>query len=192
MPVYHEHKCIFTHIPKCAGCSIHNILCTQLQTPYEKAYSDHLKLNITDETKNYFKFTFVRNPWDRFLSTYFYFKAYGQGVKGDVKMGKIVNKYRSFKEFAVNFSNIPSSMWVFPHFNKQLNWVSKNHDFIGKFETLHEDFETICNRIGIPQQELPHENKSKHKHYTEYYDGETRAIVEKKYTKDIEYFGYEF
>ena len=64
--------------------------------------------------------------------------------------------------------------------------------FFIRFENLQEDFDTFCDKVNIPRQVLPHKNKSDRKHYTEYYDTESRELVEELFAKDLEYFGYKF
>ena len=133
-----------------------------------------------------FKYGIVRNPFDRVVS----------GWKDKIK-----NK--CFKEFVVedlsrfdvnNNTFDKYTNFIVHHFSALLNskYYMKELNFIGRFENLQNDFNTICDKIGIPKQQLPHENKTIHKHYTEYYDDETRQIVEQLYAKDIEYFGYKF
>ena len=207
-----KHKFIFIHTPKSGGSSIEQVLLqTELSLSDEHfkdvMWSDNLdeeikkkfligktkrrqyapqhhttkmlKTEFPDRFKNYFKFTFVRNPWDKVVSEWLYFK-------------KIDSEYTfGFKQSINN-----KSYWCKPYPYEEHCWFQTQFalecDYIGRFENLQEDFNTICDKIGIPQQQLPHVNKTNHKHYTEYYDEETRKIVAEKYAKDIEYFGYEF
>jgi chondroitin 4-sulfotransferase 11 len=144
------------------------------------------------EVQKYWKFTFVRNPYSRVVSWFSYLT---QGLNDQKSKEEHMKDYGTdyltgdFKDFC-NFA----PFWVFN--NQFFHLCDKdeniNIDFIGRFENLQEDFNIVCDKIGIPKQKLPHKNKSKHKHYTEYYDDETREIVAEKYAKDIGYFGYEF
>ena len=69
-------------------------------------------------------------------------------------------------------------------------------DFVGRFESFQTDFGIICDRIGIDQQKIKPlnriTNRSNHKHYSEYYTQETRAIVQNLYQRDIDCFNYKF
>ena len=115
----------------------------------------------------------------------------------DKRTGRIINKFSCFKDFCSGFDSIENEIQeeeggLCFHFKNQFYWYDEDLDFIGRFENLQEDFNIVCDKIGIPPRKLPHSNKTKHKHYTEYYDDATRQIVAEKYAKDIEYFGYEF
>ena len=66
-------------------------------------------------------------------------------------------------------------------------------DFVGRFENLQGDFDHVCDLLGIERQTLPHKNAMDRKqHYTEFYDDESRALIEILYPQDIEYFDYKF
>lgn len=202
--ISHKHKFIFIHAPKTAGNSIQNYLVNysedsisinEKQTlsnidskshverfgiqSFDGKFRKHSKLNTYyngwrkkyENIEDFFKFGSTRNPWDRAISFYFW--------KG----------YKSFdKKRFIN--NLPLSScadyFYVEKYNKHI------HDYIIRFENLQEDFNTVCDKIGIPRQQLPHVNKTEHKHYTEYYDDETREIVAERYSKDIELFEYKF
>jgi len=179
-----KHKCIFVHIPKTAGSSIELFLDPNLKTAMngdtvftqENKHSKAIDYYSQDPDlfSRYFSFSFVRNPWDLVVSRYFYRKNWDSNFDLSIK-GFLLG----------NFS------W-----NCCFNYLCVNDEisvnFVGRFENLQDDFDIVCDKIGIPQQQLLHANKSNHKQYTEYYDDETREIVAKKFAKDIEYFGYKF
>jgi hypothetical protein len=184
------------HIPKSAGTVIRDFLKTN-DREFKVIFSHPTFSEIQTEydLSTYFKFTFVRNPWDRFVSTFFYLK---QNVKDEELLNEARKKLSNYsftsfvKELYLEKNQFSKNYFI--HFQPQIHFLESldNIDFIGRFENLQDDFNTICDKIGIPQQKLPHKNKSKHKHYTEYYNEETKQIVAEKYAKDIEYFEYEF
>jgi hypothetical protein len=64
-------------------------------------------------------------------------------------------------------------------------------DFVGRFESLAEDFDKVRLRLGI-ESRLPHAKRSARRDYRRYYTEETQRVVAARYARDIELFGYEF
>ena len=148
--------------------------------------SDRPIYKSLDLNKFDFSFSSIRNPWERILSAYH--KGGWEHRRGE---------YPTFNSCvkAIKYDDIScsASKWHVTSLHRHLVRNDKLIvDHLIRVENLQEDFNVVCDKIGIPKQQLPHINKSKHKHYTEYYDDETRKIVAEKYRKDIEYFGYKF
>ena len=192
MILSNKHKFISIAIPKTGTSSIHKAfsdlndesLLIVRKNKYQKGRANlsmykHIKgIDLKKQIKNYdeyFKFAFIRNPWDRVVS---WFKYYGYEMDSEWLSRSNLEDYPKF--FWYN-----QSEWLFEGSSLIVN-------YIGRFENLQQDFDTVCDKIGIDRQPLPHKNATNHKHYTEYYDDETREIVAEKYAKDIDYFGYKF
>jgi|10_taG_2_1085330.scaffolds.fasta_scaffold00201_2 hypothetical protein len=204
---------IWVGTPKCAWSSMRICLSEQAKKHEKKGkhqiltFDDchlYLILNGTVELfkrshleifNNSWKYTFVRNPWDRLLSAYMFVTG-----KKYVLTKNWINrdKFSSFEMFVKHKPFFGHSGPVVAHMRPMYDlFRDRNNscdyfDFIGQFENLQKDFDFISDKIGIPRSQLPHYLRTEHKPYWEYYNDELQEIVAQHYKKDIEYFGYKF
>lgn len=208
-----KYKCIFVEVPKTGSTSVRAILGPALKPHLnlweiktlmesywpvradgmarwrEVAYLALPKRRRAEiggrKFREYFKFGFVRNPWDRMVSLY------------ERKEATEMRTRMTFAEF-VRWIEYSSATCVHssPH-RYQLDWFVDPDgnvlaDFIGRFEKLKSDWRVVADKLGIAG-ELPHVRENpRARHYTEYYDEETRELVRRKFRVDIERFEYEF
>jgi hypothetical protein len=201
---------VFVHIPKTGGQSVEKTLFPEMEPPKEtnydiftgwdeknKIWMQHASMQqINDlyetDVSKYFKFGFVRNPWSRAVSDYVWMQ---EEIK---KSDSFLNYLLEQGEFKQRLTVRRNNRWRGDHVIPQFDFLFDNSgtqlvDFIGKLENFQSDFDIVCDKIGIPRKKLSRQLiAKKRKHYTEYYDDETRQIVAEKYAKDIEMFGYEF
>ena len=228
--INHEHKFIFLHIPKCAGTSVgqtlkdiavndpnewHAYACNGEHhvNPYGdlhcKEFGPERHFDIFDEQmwKDYFVFTFTRNPWDRMVSHYkFRHQDFGvtQGFEYFVKnFESLCEKWSDENDLYGERILLPSQTDFLRgtfDYNIQGKGIDyrKYIDFYGKFENLQEDFDTILNRIGdfshTSYDGLWHRNKSEYiiDDWRTMYTQELREYVAHKYSEDIMGFNYSF
>jgi hypothetical protein len=198
MIINHKRRFVFVHIQKTAGTSITQAL--QQINGSEKVFRQHSMLHVLDLDKyeDYFLFCFVRNPFDRLVSWWNMMNH--KGFQNDFSQ-YLLSRASSFSEFLDCTDTIhETNEGEFPYpksiaFN-QLDYITTQEgrmamDFIGRFENLEDDFDRICDRIGM-KLKLPHSNAFERRHYREYYTSEDVLKVKSMYRRDLEYFKYEF
>ena len=199
---------IFVHIPRTGGTSIESALCRHLlgksihevsceeaelwKLPKPGNVHQHYRLEAyqnvygMDVVQDAFVFSIVRNPWELVVSEILYFRKYHSGVfRGDSWESR-------FKEY---FSR-STPLWGHD-FSPQLTYIrglaGRECDFVGRFDTLQNDFKHVCSSIGIPRLELGRALPSDVAvNYSEIYDDESRWLVAERYYADIAEFGFEF
>jgi hypothetical protein len=141
------------------------------------------------EIGNYKSFCVVRNPWDRAVSMYKF------AEKENLKELYQIKVDHTFE----NFCDILQERQDDPYFiatHKQVDWLQGIYPpkTILRYETLNEDFPNMLKDFGAlhisPQ--LPHLNQTKHSHYSDYYNENTKRIIGKIFEKDVDAFKYTF
>lgn len=212
MLLSHKKKFLFIHNPKAAGSSVSSALQQYrysnlfgrakagLAIRMKRKFNLKLKLNSNDYPvhtatadlkklipanifNSYYKFGFVRNPWDWQVSLYHYIRK-----DKNHEHHHLVNTFKTFDEYI---------RWrVAGHvFDQKSMFYDQEEnllvDFVGKFETLNEDFDSVCNKLKL-NTSLPHLNSSREKSnsFLKFYTPETLKLVEDAFADDIRLFGY--
>ena len=190
-----QYKCLFIHIPKTAGVSVSEPLFGQSFDHYTLAWYYGVDYQ---KSSDYFKFAFVRNPWERLVSAYTFYKRGGFDDEDAQWNSRVLSRFSTFNDFVKGWLQVSSHINSRAHFVPQYHFLRKpNGDFgmdmIGRFENLEEDFKKISDHLGL-QRQLPRKNVSSHanRSYVDLYNEESRRIVAALYKTDIELFDYKF
>ena len=227
MPVNRDKKILFIHNPKTAGSSMRDFLGTGNVTNkadkillYGREEKKHRRMMYTiplqhltpkqifdggymkrEEYDGYFSFVFVRNPWDKIISSYvsyFYqlqpdFNKFLEWIKKIVEWEREHDGFYVFQDLTVNGK---VKYTVNTHFREQHNYVyidgRRAVNFIGKYENFENDFNFICKANNL-ENSIGKTNVTRNKkHYSAYYNDEQRKFIEELYARDIELFDYKF
>ena len=190
-----KNNCIFIHIPKVAGTSITKTL------GGSRAQRNHLPWYVYYTAnqgffEQSFKFSFVRNPWDRALSAYNYLKA-GGNQNSDLRAAKMISEYDGFDDFIINGlweGKFRDHLMFIPQSNFIVNGEQELVvDFLGRFENLEEDFKRVLGLVGINKKLLRTNSSKAAKNYRCFYQNSRSVeIISQVYIQDVKMFSYQY
>ena len=179
---FQKHNVLYFRVPKVASTSL---LITFRKVDEVRKVEDYENYPTYE---SYFKFAFVRNPFDRLVSCFKHVIQKGslQGIQGHPQL----HRYMTFEQFVDVILKIKVPKMDI-HFRPQHAFIPETPDFLGKFENLQEDYPKVCKLIGIKNPaELMHTNSTDNKNFKDIYTPDIVRKVAKIYRKDFEQFGY--
>lgn len=208
MIVSHRHRFIFAAVPKTGTHSVRQALREQMgeedveqvglfvdkRFPWQDLAAirhGHLSLRQVrpylgeDAFGGYFKFAFVRNPFDRFVSYCAFMLRGGDLFQRQPREAMYHFLFREPPEHHILFQ--PQASLLVGEDGRSLLT-----DGVGRVEDMQASYDAICARIGIPSRPLDRVNGSNHGDYRRYYDQPLIDGVAARYALDLELFGYTF
>lgn len=194
-----EHSAIFVHIPKTAGTTMLDVL--GAQSVFD-THAPALTYRAVDPAlfARAFKFTIVRNPWDRFASSFHFMKSgtdwpmqqeWAARHIGELDFAGFVDRLRNplFRQVVMSERFFwPQSFWLTDRKGRLMV------DAIYRFEELSTGLPEIAKRLGIrPSGRIPTRRKSDRTDINSLYaDAQMVELVGRLYAQDVERFGYRF
>lgn len=142
----------------------------------------HMALHFPNFLKSHPKFGVIRNPFDKFVSSWRYLKKYR-----DLPAASVLN-------------NLPSRVQDFHDWHHitrtQHNCIADSNgdtwlDFALYMENdIESDFAKIMSYLNIPYSAIPHQNKTNRQSATVSLDDAEATMVADIFSVDFEYFGY--
>ena len=183
-----KEKIIFLGICKAASSSIYQALSrgglVRNKSRKHQTIKDIQKKFPDINLDEYFKFTFVRNPYDRWISLYNWSKKH-----------KTIPAKTSLLDFVRNGIKGKYKKHSSCRYISQEDWITDfdgniSVDFIGHFENLQKDFDHICKKIGL-KMKLGRINVSTPYATRENCCPKIKALIKEYHGKDFSLFGYQ-
>lgn len=196
LTVCHDPKFLWFRNAKVGTCSIIALLADAgIESARKRNYHCHYPPALF---RDYFKFAFVRNPWDRLVSAWKgkVIRSRDLGFrKGSICTGPAdyarLSKFENFVDYCESQDLDNCNI----HIRRQSCLIDLNHiDFLGRFETFERDLARISDHLGLDRGHgIPHKNScTEKKPWHAYYTPDLRDRVGEMYRKDIQIFSYEF
>jgi hypothetical protein len=205
--ISHQHKYIFFAVPKTATHSIRDalrlskgiedweqqMLFGSQSLPIDgiaKIGHGHISAReiepvlAPDQWEQYFKFAFVRNPFDRFVSACAFLNRHNPQFK---------QRPNEWMKVAMSRAQFRQRVLIRPQYEQLINVDDELAlDFVGRYETLQDSLNHILDHLSLPKALLEVHNQSDHYSYRHYYDDALMHQVKEFYKQDLDTFGYCF
>jgi hypothetical protein len=205
-----EKKFLFIHIPKTAGTSLREVLNQYAARPgvlnfmarrisrifpvmgqgglYRwRTFEPHVPFSeaevfLPSEILNAcFKFCFVRNPYERFVSFYRHIEKHREHP-----YHQRVKNWGGFPGLVEHLGELAEPSQISYTLNRE---GRPSMDFVGRFEQIHKDYGFVARRLGI-ESRLPHRNANPGARWHDFYSEPLRKKVLRYYEEDFVAFGY--
>lgn len=214
--ISHKYKCIFIHIPKCAGTSIEHAFGVDVKNynaegnEYLFGWDDINKLWVQHATpqqlfdlnyisediwRTYYKFIVFRNSWDRAYSDYLWMDKL---MKVRDTFFKFLNKEGTYRKILTDNS---SKEYAGSHLELQKSYFFLNnkkifYDTVIDFENLQDGLNKVIRDLNLNDNffsiHLNRSIKKKGSHYSKFYNYRRKRLVLQKYKEDIDFFNFKF